>query len=141
MPFVRSQVSFALLQKARDYKDDPSASTRYKVVQGLGITSTVFTFLFVCLCFFLRSRIALACGILSESGQALGDMKTLILWPFIPFVMALTYIAWFLIVSVYLFRYFGHTHTLSATLTCSHICGALAYDVALTLTLKLLIRS
>jgi len=96
-------LSYSLLNRAQTYNSDGTLTERSRAVKGLGVISAVFTGLMILWAIFMRDRIEIAIGVVKEAGAAINDLRALLVWPIIPFVLGVAYFVWFIFVSLYIF--------------------------------------
>lgn len=95
--------AFGLIQSARDIQNSEINTYRAKPLLGLGIAAAGLTFIFTCLVIFLRKRIEIAIQVVIESADALRDMGWLQIFPAIPFLLLLGYMAFWITSVVFIF--------------------------------------
>lgn len=96
-------LGWTLLEEAKRIDSEGVDTDRAKVLKAFGAIAIVFTVLFSLVVFSLRKRIQIAVEVVKEASQALGDMKSMILFPLIPLVVALAYVAAWIVVALYIY--------------------------------------
>lgn len=96
-------IAGAALMQAASEADASISPERAKALKALGIICFVIAGIFFVVCLSLRRRILIAIGVVEVAGAALDDMKSLLLFPLIPFFIALCYFAFWIFVALYLF--------------------------------------
>ncbi|XP_041370709.1 choline transporter-like protein 2 [Gigantopelta aegis] len=73
-----------------------------KLFLGIGITAGIIFVIVLLIVLVLCQRIRLAVQLLKEASKAVGSMKFSLMWPFLPFILQLGFIAFWLVLTVYL---------------------------------------
>jgi hypothetical protein len=80
-------------------------------MRGVGWFVVVATAIFVIIVFALRKRIEIAIEVMKEASHALGDMPLLVFFPLVPFFIGLGYIAFWIVITLYIFSVSTQTFT------------------------------
>jgi len=97
-------LGYGLIKYAEDARADPvNIDERALPAQILGWLVVGCTFIVTLLVFYLRNRIKLALEVTGTAAMALTQMKTLILFPVIPFLCIVAYAVYWVITALYLF--------------------------------------
>lgn len=95
-------LGYAFYKKAAEAKDSP-LEERSKAMFGLAYTTWAITFIFACVCYFLRDRIAIAVEVVKEGSKAIQDMKSMVFFPIGPLLFTVGYMAFWIFVTLMLF--------------------------------------
>merc|ERR1719356_182303 len=69
---------------------------------GLGVAIVILSVLFLISLIFMRKAINLACEVVSQAAAAFTQMKSLVLFPVLVFIMLIGYFAFWLVIAVYI---------------------------------------
>jgi len=94
---------YSFLKFAADYNTGVPNSTRVLALNIVGWSFVGLTFIFLCVCFFFRDRIRIAIDVVKESAESLEEMKSLVLFPFIPLVLILAYFIYWIYAAMLIF--------------------------------------
>ena len=95
--------SYSLIKAGKEARDSNTATNRSDAMLGLGITIAVCTAIFVIVVIAMRERIRLAIEIVKEANRCVHDIWSLIIFPLFPMIAGLGYIAFWIVVTVYIF--------------------------------------
>ncbi|MES1907423.1 MAG: hypothetical protein MHM6MM_000542 [Cercozoa sp. M6MM] len=99
-----AMATIVLFQEYDEVKNDSNPDTqREKALLGLAVTSGVCTLLFFVFLVLIRKRIRIAIEVVRETSKALLDMKHLVLFPMLPFLVLGLFIVMFVYSLLYLF--------------------------------------
>lgn len=97
-------LGWSLLKYAQESKSaDVEVKDRALAAQITGWIVVGLTIIFILVVFFLRKRIALALEVTGAAASAINQMKSMVLFPIIPFFMVVAYMVYWIIVSLHLF--------------------------------------
>ena len=91
--------------KAEEWAEqDPKEKEDYqiKMAEYMGYIFCILTFLYVCACIYLRSRVALAIGLLKEAARAIATMPALIFFPLIQAAAFVLFMVFWMLYAVFI---------------------------------------